>query len=184
MGIGNGSSFKSPDLAKCKTSRAESFPGDSSVFPVVSQSQGSRSGGESSPCIAALPASGPHLPAQLVPDLSLSNPATPASPSPNTALQDRPCFQILLPEGLSQFTPRHTREAQTTRPSLGKPAPSLPGRGSRPPLGPSGPLPVPSVTAFFPQSQAGDSLIQGTPRARQQGRERVGGERRGPGILP
>lgn len=82
---------------------------------------------------------GPHLPVQLVPDLSLSNPATPASPSPNMAPQDRPCFQILLPEGLSQFTPRHTREAQITRPSLGKPAPSLPGRGSLPPLGPSGP---------------------------------------------
>ena len=95
----------------------QSFPGDSSVFPVVSQSQGSRSGGESSPCIAALPASGPHLPAQLVPDLSLSNPATPASPSPNMAPQDWPCFQILLPEGPSQFTPRHTGEAQITRPS-------------------------------------------------------------------
>lgn len=92
-------------MAKCKASRAESSPGDSSVFPVVSQSQGSRSGGESSPCIAALPASGPHLPAQLVPDLSLSYPAIPASPSPNMAPQDPPCFQILPPEGLSSSPP-------------------------------------------------------------------------------
>ena len=141
MGIVNSSSFKSLYLAKCKASRAESPLGDISLFPVAPQSQGSRSEGESSPSTAALPASGPHLPAQLVPDLFLSKPATPsASASPNMAPQARPSFQILPPEGLSQFTPRHIR----WRPKSHAPPwrsllhPSQ-AEAALPPLGPSGP---------------------------------------------
>lgn len=137
-------------MAKCKASRAESSLGDISVFPVVSQSQGSRSGGESSPSIAALPASSPHLPAQLVPDLSLSNPATPStSASPNMAPQAQPCLQILPPEGLSQFTPRHTRwRPKSHAPPWGSLLRPSQAEAALPPLGPS-------VIAFAPESGRG-----------------------------
>ena len=100
------------EIAITQISISRSYLGDSSVFPVVSQSQGSP-GQRREFTLLCCPSC--HLAPTCLPNWSLTSPwaiqplLPPQPPQMYYGPPARPCLQVLLPEGLSQFIPKHIR---------------------------------------------------------------------------